>query len=182
MKIINNITEKLSDELKQDLRVGSRLSIAAACFSVYAFEELKTQLLQIDALRFIFTSPTFLAKQPKQEQREFYIPRRNREKALHGSEFEIRLRNAFTQRAISKECAAWIRQKAVFKSNSTDEQMPGFLTVDGDAPSAYAPIFTESGTLQRFGFNIFSMGRISLVMSRKPLAIFDYIVVIINGR
>ena len=48
MKIINNITEKLSDELKQDLRAGSRLSIAAACFSVYAFEELKTQLLQID--------------------------------------------------------------------------------------------------------------------------------------
>ena len=95
MKIINNITEKLSDELKQDLRVGGRLSIAAACFSVYAFEELKTQLLQIDALRFIFTSPTFLAEQPKQEQREFYIPRRNREKALHGSEFEIRLRNAF---------------------------------------------------------------------------------------
>lgn len=92
MKIINNITEKLSDELKQDIRAGSRLSIAAACFSVYAFEELKTQLLQIDALRFIFTSPTFLAEQPKQEQREFYIPRRNREKALHGSEFEIRLR------------------------------------------------------------------------------------------
>lgn len=123
MKIINNITEKLSDELKQDLRAGSRLSIAAACFSVYAFEELKTQLLQIDALRFIFTSPTFLAEQPKQEQREFYIPRRNREKALHGSEFEIRLRNAFTQRAISKECADWIRQKAVFKSNNSDAEL-----------------------------------------------------------
>ena len=103
MKIINNITEKLSDELKQDLRVGGRLSIAADCFSVYAFEELKTQLLQIDALRFIFMSPTFLAEQPKQEQREFYIPRRNREKALHGSEFEIRLRNAFTQRATSDQ-------------------------------------------------------------------------------
>lgn len=103
MKIINNITEKLSDELKQDLRVGGRLSIAAACFSVYAFEELKTQLFQIDALRFIFTSPPFLAEQPKQEQREFYIPRRNREKALHGSEFEIRLRNAFTQRATSDQ-------------------------------------------------------------------------------
>ena len=159
MKIINNITEKLSDELKQDLRAGSRLSIAAACFSVYAFEELKTQLLQIDALRFIFTSPTFLAEQPKQEQREFYIPRRNREKALHGSEFEIRLRNAFTQRAISKECADWIRQKAVFKSNSTDEQMPGFLTVDGDAPSAYAPIngFTRDELGCERGGNMFSM-------------------------
>lgn len=166
MKIINNITEKLSDELKQDLRAGSRISIAAACFSVYAFEELKTQLLQIDALRFIFTSPTFLAEQPKQEQREFYIPRRNREKALHGSEFEIRLRNAFTQRAISKECADWIRQKAVFKSNSTDEQMLGFLTVDGDAPSAYAPIsgFTRAELGCERGGNMFS---ISIKLKRR---------------
>ena len=93
MKIINNITEKLSDELQQDLRAGSRLSIAAACFSVYAFEELKTQLLQIDALRFIFTSPTFLAEQPKQEQREFYIPRRNREKASLKFACAMRLRS-----------------------------------------------------------------------------------------
>lgn len=44
MKIINNITDKLSDELKEKLEPGSKLSIAAACFSVYAFEELKTQL------------------------------------------------------------------------------------------------------------------------------------------
>lgn len=176
MKIINNITEKLSDELKQDLRAGSRLSIAAACFSVYAFEELKTQLLQIDALRFIFTSPTFLAEQPKQEQREFYIPRRNREKALHGSEFEIRLRNAFTQRAISKECADWIRQKAVFKSNSTDEQMPGFLTVDGDAPSAYAPIsgFTRAELGCERGGNMFSMiNKIEAPESKAYLTLFD---------
>ena len=65
MKIINNITDKLSDELKEKLEPGSKLSIAAACFSVYAFEELKTQLEGIDALRFIFTSPTFLAEQPE---------------------------------------------------------------------------------------------------------------------
>ena len=176
MKIINNITEKLSDELKQDLRAGSRISIAAACFSVYAFEELKTQLLQIDALRFIFTSPIFLAEQPKQEQREFYIPRRNREKALHGSEFEIRLRNAFTQRAISKECADWIRQKAVFKSNSTDEQMLGFLTVDGDAPSAYAPIsgFTRAELGCERGGNMFSMiNKIEAPESKAYLTLFD---------
>ena len=109
MKIINNITDKLSDELKEKLEPGSKLSIAAACFSVYAFEELKTQLEGIDALRFIFTSPTFLAEQPEKAQREFYIPRLNREKTLYGSEFEIRLRNEFTQKAISREGAEWVR-------------------------------------------------------------------------
>ena len=62
----------------------SRVSIAAACFSVYAFEELKEQLESVEQLRFIFTSPTFLAEKPDKERREFYIPRRRREKALHG--------------------------------------------------------------------------------------------------
>lgn len=43
----------MSVEIKQ----GSKLSIAAACFSIYAFQELKAQFSQIDELRFIFTSP-----------------------------------------------------------------------------------------------------------------------------
>ena len=38
MKIINNITEKLSDDLQEKLTSHSRVSIAAACFSIYAYE------------------------------------------------------------------------------------------------------------------------------------------------
>ncbi len=159
MKIINNITDKLSDELKEKLEPGSKLSIAAACFSVYAFEELKTQLEGIDALRFIFTSPTFLAEQPEKAQREFYIPRLNREKTLYGSEFEIRLRNEFTQKAISRECAEWVRRKALFKSNVTSELMPGFMTVENAAPCAFAPVngFTRADLGCERGGNMFSM-------------------------
>lgn len=159
MKIINNITDKLSDELKEKLEPGSKLSIAAACFSVYAFEELKTQLEGIDALRFIFTSPTFLAEQPGKAQREFYIPRLNREKTLYGSEFEIRLRNEFTQKAISRECAEWVRRKASFKSNVTSELMPGFMTVENAAPCAFAPVngFTRADLGCERGGNMFSM-------------------------
>lgn len=159
MKIINNITDKLSDELKEKLEPGSKLSIAAACFSVYAFEELKTQLEGIDALRFIFTSPTFLAEQPEKAQREFYIPRLNREKTLYGSEFEIRLRNEFTQKAISRECAEWVRRKASFKSNVTSELMPGFMTVENAVPCAFAPVngFTRADLGCERGGNMFSM-------------------------
>lgn len=159
MKIINNITDKLSDELKEKLEPGSKLSIAAACFSVYAFEELKTQLEGIDSLRFIFTSPTFLAEQPEKAQREFYIPRLNREKTLCGSEFEIRLRNEFTQKAISRECAEWVRRKASFKSNVTSELMPGFMTVENTAPCAFAPVngFTRADLGCERGGNMFSM-------------------------
>lgn len=76
MKIINNITEKLSDDLHVEISPHSKVSIAAACFSVYAYEELKEQLEQVDSLRFIFTSPTFLSEPSAKEKREFYIPAR----------------------------------------------------------------------------------------------------------
>ena len=176
MKIINNITEKLSDSLRVEVTPESKISIAAACFSVYAFEELKDQLESVEQLRFIFTSPTFLAEKPDKERREFYIPRKSREKALHGSEFEIRLRNEFNQRAISSECADWVRRKATFKSNATEEVMPGFLTVDSQNPVAYAPIngFTRADLGCERGGNMFSMiNQIDAPQSRAYLDLFN---------
>ena len=130
MELINNITKTLRDDLSIEIKNGSKLSIAAACFSIYAFQELKDQLQDIDELRFIFTSPTFIKEKPKKEKREFYIPRLNRERSLYGTEFEVKLRNELSQKAIAKECADWIREKVTFKSNVTSENMPGFMNVD----------------------------------------------------
>lgn len=137
MKIINNTTEILKDDLSTEIKKGSKVSVAAACFSIYAYQELKKQLEGIDELRFIFTSPTFVTEKTPKAQREFYIPRISRERSLYGTEFEVKLRNELTQKAIAKECADWIKRKAVFKSNITQEQMMGFMTVD---ESTYMPI------------------------------------------
>lgn len=137
MKIINNVSDTVRDELKVTMQQGSKVSIAAACFSIFAYQELKTQLESVDQLRFIFTSPTFLKEKTPKASREFYIPRLNRERSLYGTEFEVKLRNELTQRAIAKECADWIRRKAVFKSNATQENMMGFMNVD---ESSYMPI------------------------------------------
>lgn len=112
------------------IKSGSRVSIAAASFSIYAFQELKEQLKDIDELRFIFTSPSFTTEKADKQRREFYIPRLNRERDLFGSEFEIKLRNELSLKAVAKECAEWIRQKACFKSNRTNENMMGFINVD----------------------------------------------------
>ena len=88
-----------------------RLKRTAACFSIYAFQELKKELQDIDELRFIFTSSTFVTGRTKKEKREFYVPRLNRERSLYGTKFEVKLRNELTQKAIAKECADWIRRK-----------------------------------------------------------------------
>ena len=130
MELINNTTKTLRDDLAAEIKQGSKLSIAAACFSIYAFQELKKELQGIDELRFIFTSPTFTTEKAKKEKREFYIPRLHRERSLYGTEFEVKLRNELTQKAIAKECAEWIRQKVTFKSNVTNENMMGFINLD----------------------------------------------------
>lgn len=137
MKLINNVTETLKDDLSVEIHEGSKLSIAAACFSIYAFQELKKQLTSIDELRFIFTAPTFVTEKAKKEKREFYIPRLNRERNLYGTEFEIKLRNELTQKAIARECADWIKEKVTFKSNISDKTIQGQLVVDS---VGYTPI------------------------------------------
>lgn len=137
MKILDNINHTVREDLQDTMQKGSRVSIAAACFSIYAYQELKKQLEEIAELRFIFTSPTFVQENTPKERREFYIPKLTREKSLYGTEFEVRLRNELTQKALAKECADWVRRKVKFRSNVSGEQMPGFMTV---GESSYMPI------------------------------------------
>lgn len=140
MEVIDNINNILKDDLATTIKPNSKVSIASACFSIYAYKELKKQLECIDELRFIFTSPAFVKERTPKTQREFYIPRLSREKSLYGTEYEIKLRNELTQRSIAKECAEWIKRKVKFKSNITNEQMSGFINVESDDTYTYLPV------------------------------------------
>lgn len=141
VKVFDNITEIVRDDMASTISKGSKVSIAAACFSMYAYKELKKQLESVDECRFIFTSPTFVTEKAEKQKREFYIPRLNRESSLYGTEFELKLRNEMTQKAIAKECADWIKRKAIFKSNTTGENMGGFVTVANKQQQvAYMPM------------------------------------------
>ena len=148
-KQFNNITERVIDDLRQTLASGnSQISIAAASFSIYAYEALKEELEKVDCVNFIFTSPTFYTDKSEKQKREFYIPKLNRERSLFGSDFEIRLRNQLTQRAIARECADWIRRKARFKTNITHGSMNTFLNIkEGEETYTYMP-FNEFTTTE----------------------------------
>lgn len=145
MKLIDNINELLGDDLRQTITPHSKLKIAASCFSIYAFAELKEQLESLDSLEFIFTSPTFVPAEvtdsDRKIQREFHIPKAERERSFYGSEFEIQLKNKLTQRAIAKECADWMRRKAKFRSNRSKAPMQQFACVTaGENQSVYQPL------------------------------------------
>ena len=129
-ELIDNKNKTFKDDLSNEIKSGSKLSVAAACFSIYAFQELKDVLSEIEELRFIFTSPTFTTEKTKKERREFYIPRLDRERSLYGTEFEVKLRNEMTQKAIAKECAEWIQKKVTFKSNTSSDHIQGFMNVN----------------------------------------------------
>jgi len=142
MEIIDNVNTLLGDDLKGVITRGSKVRIAAATFSIYAFEALRVELESVGSLEFLFTSPTFVTTEAtdkvRRERREFFIPRTRRESSLYGSEFEIRLRNKLTQRAIARECATWISTKVSFRSNNTGAPMQQFAVVDDRA--AYTPL------------------------------------------
>lgn len=171
--IFDNVNTCIVDDLRAKLASHPKVSIAAASFSIYAFEALKDELESVDELRFIFTSPTFIKEKQKKEKREFYIPKLNRERNLYGSEFEIKLRNQLSQKAIAKECAEWIRQKVHFKSNSSDERMPGMLNLEDRKASADKS--NEAIAYSYYPFNDFTTADLGLTKGDAMFSITNRI-------
>ncbi|MEQ2638263.1 helicase-related protein [Paratractidigestivibacter faecalis] len=173
----DNRARIVKDDLVANVEHGDRVSVAASIFSMYVYQELKDQLEDLDEFRFIFTSQTFTKQRLPKEKREFYIPRLNRERGLYGTEFEIRLRNELTQKAVASECAAWIRKKARFKSFVGNAGLSGFFNLGKpDDDVAYLPFdeFTtrKLGTDNSGGVAGTTM-RLDTAQSRALLADFD---------
>lgn len=145
MELIDNKSKLLGDDLRKEIKKGAKVRMVASYFSIYAFEALKEVLSDVDELQFIFPTPTFVQqgvtdKIPK-EVREYYIPKHLRENSLYGTEFEIRLRNQLTQKAIARECAEWVKNKVSFKSNVTNAGLQNFIQIDTpEQKVTYTPV------------------------------------------
>lgn len=142
--IINNTSKLLGDDLKNEITENSRLRIAASCFSIYAYDALKEELDKIEELRFLFTTPTFLSEQVsdniKKEKREFFIPKFS-ETSICGTEFEIRLKNQMTQKAIARECAEWIKKKVKIRTFNKPIATQTMINVATDGTAIhYTPV------------------------------------------
>ena len=177
-EMLDNVSKTVKDDLAVTIGKGDRLSIAAAFFSIYAYQALKKQLDGVSELRFIFTSPTFLKEKTQKEKREFYIPRLDRERSLYGTEFEVKLRNELTQKAIARECADWIRKKVRFRSNLTGGNISSFLNVVGEESITYTPLngFTTSDIGCERGNNIINpVNKMYTPLSDEYIRMFDQV-------
>ena len=149
MTIIDNVKLKLGDELKTELDVSSKIKLCAAYFSIYAFSELKKELSKIQEFSFLFNSPTFFQDSGETKKyKEFYIPPHIRERTVAGGEFEIKLRNSLSQKAIAKECREWIEKKCTFKTlRQNNRTNNGLFIENGDNLIAYTNFdsFTADG-------------------------------------
>ncbi|MFZ3109151.1 MAG: ATP-dependent helicase, partial [Rectinemataceae bacterium] len=177
-EMLDNVGKTVKDDLAVTIQKGDRLSVAAACFSIYAYQALKKQLDGIAELRFIFTSPTFLREKAPKEKREFYIPRLERERSLYGTPFEVKLRNELTQKAIARECADWIHKKASFRSNLTGGNISGFMNVAGEETTTYMPLhgFTTADIGCERGNNIINpVNKMFAPLSGEYIRLFDQV-------
>ena len=69
-KILDNKQQgRVVDELRLGLHPGAKLSVISAYFTIYAYEALKKELADIEEMRFIFTTPSYI-KQKSDFQRE----------------------------------------------------------------------------------------------------------------
>lgn len=113
--IDNKQSGLVGDILKENIEQGSKISIAAAHFTLYAFVELKKELSHIDEFRFIFTEPSFVEDSNGQN-----------EVSLYGVREEQAYKADLTQSQIAKELTKWLKKKAQFKS-VVDQRIEGGL-------------------------------------------------------
>ena len=146
MKVLDNRITKFGDDLKEEIKAGDKCNIASAVFSMYSYQELKKQLGSIEEFNFIFTNPTFIKERKEQKQeRLFELNNYKREKSLVGSEFEIKLKNKLNGKAIAKECANWIKEKARFKSNINNNPIQKFMNINDRVTYLNVDEFSSAG-------------------------------------
>lgn len=148
IKSFNNKTEKIGDDLKANVGIGSKIDVAAGIFSIYGYESLKAEFNKIEKLRFIFTDPTFIeTDKNKREHRLFQINSISRQKAISGTQFEINLKNELKGKAIAKECKKWIEQKVEFRTNLGNKYIQPILIWKAMVPNSFIQALMNSVVL-----------------------------------
>ena len=104
-RILDNYIEgPVHKFLESNIEAGSSLSIVSAYFTIYAFKKLQGSLSKIGGLRFLLGEPRSIKS---------IDPDNTDEKAYQIVDKGLELSNQLNQKAIAKECEAWINDDRV---------------------------------------------------------------------
>ncbi len=125
IKLVDNKGDNtLIQTLKNEVKKGSKLAVASAYFSIYAFAELKKELSKGEEFRFLYTKPTFYDHE-KDSNHQYRI-KVNKENypTFEGNELELSLRNKMLSKSTAITASDWIKEKAQFKTLLGDNTFP----------------------------------------------------------
>lgn len=133
VKLVDNKGDNtLYNTLKEEVKKGSKIAVASAYFSIYAFEELKKELTKANEFKFLYTQPTFYNHEKDQNfQYKLKINKENYP-TFDGNDFELPLRNKMSSKSIAIEVAKWIQEKAQFKTILGENFFPKQLIVKNE--------------------------------------------------
>ncbi|MEH7349137.1 helicase-related protein [Gottfriedia acidiceleris] len=133
IKLIDNKGENtLIQTLKEEVKKGSKIAVASAYFSVYAFAELKKELTKGKEFRFLYTQPTFYNHEKDSNHQYKMQLNRGNFPTFDGNEFELPLRNKMLLKSTAIEAAKWIKQNAQFKTILGDNTFPKQIIVQNE--------------------------------------------------
>lgn len=104
--------------IKDNVKLGSTVSVSSPIFTIYAFEELRKVLEKSKKFRFLFNEPTFIRNiiTDKKEVKEFELQMSQRERNVSEFNLEIGLKNNLDQNQIANKCYSFIKEKGEVKS------------------------------------------------------------------
>lgn len=142
MKLLDNKKNgRVGDTIRESLTDSSKLSIISASFSIFAFKELKKELMKVESVRLIL-SPA--------QANELNA---NWAKKLVGGQFERKFRNRLDSKKIAKECANWISKKVDIKSMVSSNGPASNLTHIENPNSSIAIQGSSEFTAPGLGFS-----------------------------
>ena len=140
----NKQSGRVIDELREGICAGSRISLIAAGFSIYAYAALQEKLDTVASFRLLLSGVSADGAKNAAQQ-------------LAGAKEEIGLRQRLDQAAIARDCAAWLREKADVRA--LPMPAPHILNIEQADEDASESI---SGSVD------FTAARLGLVPSAMP--------------
>jgi predicted transcriptional regulator len=65
----NKMNGKIYEDLKENIKKGSKISVISSYFTIYAYDHLKKELSKADKFRFIFTEPSYIKKNSNKQRK-----------------------------------------------------------------------------------------------------------------